>query len=106
MKRLLLIAITAIAFTGCTKDDKNTGTSGGSDMGTIQFINNSNNPYRVYLNNNEIAEQKGNTSFSKSVSTGFYKVTVSQVSGYLVYPTVKNYEFNVAKGANEIVSYP
>lgn len=108
MKKLLLIVAAVIAISGCIdKEDTNvTPVQSQPTTGTIQFINNSQNPYDVFVDGTHVFQQSGKTTRDHSVSAGSHKVKVQQVSGYVLYPTVKEYEPNVTASENIVVSYP
>ncbi|MCX6172276.1 MAG: hypothetical protein NT048_05490 [Flavobacterium sp.] len=63
-----------------------------SDKGILTFNNNSSNPYKVYVNNVlKITNLAGNSTDSYFYSPGNYSIRVEQISGYLLYPTIKTY---------------
>ncbi len=47
----------------------------------------------------------GKQSVTKTVEEGYYNVHVKQQSGYLLYPTEKDYEFYVKENKTSIVSF-
>ena len=105
MKKIyfLLTVVICILFAGCRYTGINTPVS----YGTIQFVNNHSDPYLVKVRGNTSFEysQKGNSSKTYKVEVGYYNVHVEQQSGYLLYPTEKDYEFYVKESKNTIVSY-
>lgn len=108
MKKYLLLAASVMVFTACQKETPQPTTPAPDPCptGTIQFINNSNNPYDVYLNNTFQFTQNGRTSRDWTVDKGFYKATVKQKSGYLISPTIQDYEGTIDGCDKNIVSYP
>lgn len=75
--------------------------------GSIQAINNSSNPYNVYVNGALQFTQSGGTSHTiTNVSPGYYTIRVLQQSGYIVYPTDETFNGNVTAGNTLIISYP
>lgn len=105
MKKLLIVLLAAITISACTKDDS-TEPSKSCETGTVQFINNSTNPYKVYVDNEYITSQDSKSSFKRELPKGFHKVTVEQISGYLFTPTIQDYEFTISGCDEKIVSYP
>lgn len=78
-----------------------------SPTGTIKLINNSNNSYRVYLNDSNCCDMLGKTTKYLSHKTiGAYIVKVVQLDGYLFYPTEKIYNSNLSSGDTLTVSFP
>lgn len=102
----------AMLFSSCNKDSGGTGYSGGgngsSDIckGTIQFINNSTNPYTVSVSGYGSFTLKGNHYIKKQYDKGSYIVNVKQNSGYLLYPTEENYTVRLGCEEEAVVSFP
>jgi hypothetical protein len=74
--------------------------------GLIKFINNSSNPYDVYVNGVLVHEMGGNSVESDYHIEGTYTIRVLQVSGYLFTPTDKSYNGNVVCGGTLNVGFP
>jgi len=56
--------------------------------GAIEFINNSSNPYHVYINGSFSFDLAGGyTQTIYDLATGYYVVRVLQISGYVISPT-------------------
>lgn len=99
----ILFFLIGMMMVGCSSDSPLVI----KQYGTIQCINNNSDPYIVTI--------KGNTSLSftlearksitKSVEVGYYDVHVKQKSGYLFYPTEKDYEFYVQDNQNHVISF-
>ena len=98
---MLIALLTIVVFSfGC-------GGSEESNKGTLQFINNSNNPYSVDINSGDdtfIMDGKSSREITKEA--GFYKVDVKQLSGYILYPTEKSYTGTLKKSDKLIFSFP
>lgn len=106
MKKLLLPVFAAIIFAGCAKEPTATPKAPVCETGTLQFVNNSNHPYNVYVNGSFEFQQAGNTSREQDFTNGSYVIKVEQESGYLVYPTIKEYSGNLPGCGKVVVSYP
>jgi len=90
--------------TGYTGTRCETKVSAGK--GTIQFINNSTNPYDVYIAAVFQTTLEGRHSISYTIDEGSYTCRVIQKSGYLTYPTDQSYPVVVVKGGSQVVSFP
>ena len=110
MKNLITILMLAVfAFSGCKKTttpSPSTPTTPSATTNTIQLINNSANPYDIYINAAYKTRQSGGTSITFTYSFGSYAIEVRQASGYVLYPTVKNYSGTLSATNNIIISYP
>lgn len=116
MKRIILVLLMVAAmFASCKKSDSNNVTPGGGSgggggttvtTGTIQFVNNSTNPYKCYISGTLVAVLSGgyNQTFTKAFGT--YSCEVIQSSGYVLYPTDKTYSATVSASANAVISFP
>ncbi len=110
MKKLLYFIVLCTMTFGLTNCSKNGSTSRGEEptsKGTIQLLNTTNDPYYVTINGNTSLSftQQGNTSVKKEVEVGYYNIKVKQQSGYLFYPTEKEWSGNVKAGQSQIISY-
>ena len=76
--------------------------------GAIEFINNSLNPYRVYINGSFAFDLDGGYSQTMyDLSTGNYVVRVLQLSGYAIYPTDISWEsYFLACGVTAQYAFP
>ena len=79
-----------------------------TSTGTLKFISNSTNPYKIYLDGNIIFSSfpGGATDYEYFVPTGFHTIRVLQLSGYLLAPTDKTYTGTVTCGANLVTTFP
>ena len=78
-----------------------------TSTGTISIINNSSNPYEIYVNGNDYVRLEGNHNIKlNNVKAGSYSIRVLQLSGYILSPTDKTYTVNVDCGSNPTVSFP
>jgi hypothetical protein len=103
MKNVLQIIIFCfIAATfSCKKD-------AAKPTGSIMLVNNSANPYDVYVNGKlEIDDMAGSSATSLTLKpVGYYSVRVIQVSGYAFYPTDLTYNGDLADQGTLVVSFP
>ena len=101
MKKNLFIicALLCCVLMGCSNSSIQTGR--------IQFINNHSDPYKVVVKGNTSLQfvQSANTNVYKVVEVGYYNVKVTQQSGYILYPTEKEYNFYVKENQSSVVSY-
>lgn len=117
MKNIIITLLLAVfAISGCTKKE----TAGPSTTttpttpttptapttGTLQLINNSTHTYDVYINGGYKVRQGGKTSIEYTYSFGTYSVEVKQITGYILYPTVKTYSGSITSSSDLIISYP
>jgi len=57
------------------------------EHGSINLINFSTNPYRIYFNDVEKFDMPGKSASELITAAAFYKIRALQLSGYLVFPT-------------------
>lgn len=76
--------------------------------GTLVFKNTSPNPYKVELNGNTLySNMNGGTSNTRYYApTGDYTIKVTQLSGYLISPTVKSYTGTLSCGSTLSTTFP
>jgi hypothetical protein len=84
----LLLCSLALAL-GCSKDEFGTGS--------VKFINKSTNPYKLSINGASKGEISGNSSKIIDLDVGTYTLKAEQVSGYILFPTVKDGEITVRR---------
>lgn len=106
MKTLSLLIAAAIVLSGCSKENTTVTPTTSSNTGTIKFVNQSNNPYYIFVDGASKGEMSGNSSKDFTVSYGLYKCRVLQKSGYALYPTDKSYSGEVKQGQNIVVTFP
>lgn len=83
-----LFFLSTLLSTSCNQEDD-------CFMGTVRFTNTSNNPYRIYLNGDYEMQLPGNTFTEIELIEGSYNLKAEQVSGYILYPTVKQTELHI-----------
>ncbi|MBO4614846.1 MAG: hypothetical protein J5709_06990 [Bacteroidales bacterium] len=113
---IVLIVTISCVFTSCERDDGEYPIGGGGNNGygidipicngTIEFVNNSKNPYTVDVSGYGSFIISGNHYANKSYEPGTYSIKVTQNSGYLFYPTEETYQVNVSCGSHDVVSFP
>ena len=108
MKKVFLaIAVCFLIFVSCDSDSGN-NSWGNSTVceGTIEFINNSTNPYTVSVSGYGSFVLGGKKYTERSYEKGSYSIYVKQNSGYLFYPTEETYTVRVSCGSYNVVSFP
>jgi hypothetical protein len=58
-----------------------------NNTATIVVANLSNNPYRIFINNEDRGMQAGQTEATYTVPAAFIQLRSVQLSGYLLYPS-------------------
>lgn len=74
--------------------------------GQIDFENNSDNSYRIYINDEPLYDLPGKKYLLKNIQTGTYTIRLLQLDGYLFYPTELIYEVNISCGNIAIINFP
>ena len=97
----LISCALSIASLSCKKES-------AKPTGSIMLVNNSSNPYDVFVNGKlEIDDMPGGSARELSAkAVGYYSVHVVQVSGYVFYPTELTYSGNVSDQSTLVVSFP
>lgn len=101
---LALLALLSSFFVSCKDDIINPDQV--STTGTVSFINNSSNPYNIFINDSYEFQMNGESYRDRTMSVGYYIIRVEQVSGYVLYPTVQTYSVNLSADGKEVVSFP
>ena len=105
---LLVVALCGLIITSCSdRNSPNASQQSTKKYGYIQVLNNSSDPYTISIKGNTSMSftLNGKQSVTKTVEVGYYNVHVRQQSGYLLYPTEKDYEFYVKENKTSIVSF-
>jgi hypothetical protein len=101
MKKVLLIAVLITSLLSCSKEKENPPT------GQLTFINNSNNPYKVFVNDQVvISMQPGKTTQSVYYKAGEVNIKVLQLEGYVLYPTEKTFKGKLVANTTMKTTYP
>ena len=72
----------------------------------LELTNGSSDPYNVYVNNKFILVVAGKKKETIAAPAGFAKITVEQKSGYILYPTVKEYESTISACESHYLVFP
>jgi hypothetical protein len=98
---------TSTSTSALTNGITNTVSVQLKSMGLLKFVNNSTNPYYIYINgvvqSNAI---EGNSIAEVNAPTGNYTIRVLQKSGYLVSPTDKSYTGSLLCGNTLSTTFP
>ncbi len=100
MKKLFLIFVLTLSLSSiysCEKEDE----SNDRESYELRFTNTSSNPYTVEVDGTT-SSLSGKTFKNYDLEQGTYSWKVTQESGYLIYPTVKEGTVNLT-GDREIV---
>jgi len=93
--------------TNLTSNVTNTANVILTSTGTIRFVNNSSNPYEIFINGSSQGEMVGgSTADFIYMPIGSYSFRVLQKSGYAVYPTDETYNGDLTCGGALTVSFP
>ena len=90
----LLFLICIALLCSCNKEDECLDA-------TVRFTNNSSNPYNLFIDGVFQKEISGNTFFELDLLEGQHTASVEQVSGFILFPTIKETTLNVF-GCQEI----
>ena len=100
------LIIVAVALFGCKKPLTECQQE---NIGYMAFENNSKDAYDIFINNSYLMQMPGN-SYTKHYNPfpagKAYKIVVQQVSGYIVYPTVKTYNITLNQCDQKDVIFP
>lgn len=104
MKLLQALAIiTACIFLSCSKSS----TPAPIPKGTLVFVNQSAYPYQVVVNGKIISDfQPGQTTHTVQYNAGSVSITVTQMEGYILYPTQKTFTGTLKAGGTLATAYP
>ena len=79
---ILMIFLTMLPFIACKKEAPCT-------TGTVRFTSTSANPYNLYIDGVFKKQIPGNTFSELELTEGSHQVKVEQVSGFILFPTIK-----------------
>lgn len=77
----LLLALVSLVGLSCNNEDD-------CMTGTVRFINTSDNPYNLYIDDQFQLRIEGNSSEVLDLLEGESKGRVEQVSGFVLFPTI------------------
>ncbi|HRD82098.1 MAG TPA: hypothetical protein PLL53_15170 [Saprospiraceae bacterium] len=93
---LLFMGIALLTGTGCDKEE----------IGSVKFSNTSTNPYQLIINGESRGEFSGGSWRIFELKAGYYELRAEQVSGFILFPTVKTGEIWVKDGDYLEWSFP
>ncbi len=99
MKRILLGMCFALSFAACDESSTCSETE-------LQFVNNSNNPYTVYIDGSSRGTLNGKASVSYKVTVGSHIARVLQNSGFAFTTTDQSYTITLSCDETGVVSFP
>lgn len=102
MKKLIVFCsiLLTVCF-GCSKDSSST-----CEDAIVIFVSNSNNPYRLDIDNKFVTNIMGQETFTTKVSAGSKVFKATQISGYVVYPTIKEELVKIECGVSVNWKFP
>ena len=92
---LLLLFCFALLL-GCTKDD----------TGTLKIRNNSTDTYKISINGASKGEFSSKEWRNFYLDAGSYTLKAEQVTGFILFPTIKNGQINLSSGESLEWSFP
>jgi len=107
---IYLVIFLSLFVLGCQKTEETIDCQKKSE-GTIRLKNTSNDPYLVEITTNGTANKvtltiDANTSGSQNYGSGNVQIVATQKSGYLLTPTVRNFNSTLATCGEYSVSFP
>lgn len=98
------------AFAACEAninvDDDNTSVNVGIGVGTLKVTSTSSNPYKIEIDGDYAGIINGHDTKTWKKNKGTYSVRVIQQSGYVLYPTDKNYVAVIKSNETTIITFP
>jgi hypothetical protein len=78
-----------------------------NDFGAIKLINTSSNPYNLYVDGKFLTTINGRYEQTINLKSGSHRLKCEQVSGYVLYPTVKEVNVNTTRcSENQFWRFP
>ena len=88
-------------------NDNNVITTMLGKTGTLQMVNNSSNPYKVYINAVEVFTMNGGSvKYFYYIPEGLPTVRVLQLTGYILYPTDETFYPGITCGNVTTQTFP
>lgn len=110
MKKLILPVFIALVLISCESQVEDNRTECQKEnIGYVKFNNNSSNPYDIFINDVYYKQQPGNSISSTWIKFDAgvaYTIKVQQAAGYIIYPTVKTYNFTMNQCDEKTISFP
>jgi len=112
-KYLSFAVITALfvaIFFSCKPEEPDNRTAcQKKNVGYMAFQNKSNDAYDIFINNEYFKQQPGNSymqQYAEFPAGRAYVIKVQQVSGYILYPTVKTYNVTLNQCDQKNIVFP
>ena len=104
MKKVLIAIIAVVMLISCEKEE-NKPECEINNTGTLQIINDENDPYRVYIDNQLYITLLPNTHITFSLSEGKHPIKIIQDDGYcwVCNPSEKDYEISIYSCQEELI---
>jgi len=83
--KILFLTLIIVSLLACSKDETE-----GCTKAQVRFTCISNNPYSLYIDGVYKTQVNGNSFVNYYLSEGNHTYKAEQVSGYILYPTVRN----------------
>ena len=87
---MMSLILSSVMFFSCSKDSIDNCLTG-----TVRFTNTSSNPYDLWVDGTYQFRLSGNTFRELDLTEGQHNAQVEQVSGYILYPTIKETTLSV-----------
>lgn len=101
MIKYILILALCLGLASCEKETPQITT------GEISFVNSSAHPYSLHLNGALQANIYAGKFYDiKQAPAGSYSYKLTQLSGYILYPTILNGSFTLDPGKKAVVTFP
>jgi len=101
MRNLLIALYALFIFSGCTQLSPPV-----DHRGIIQFVNNSNDNYEMWIQKSYIGIIQPRKSMEYRQSSGTKEIEVKQVNGYLLIPTKRKWVVSITEDQSQIVTFP
>ena len=96
--KVLLFTCFILLF-ACGKDENESN-------GSIRLTSNSSNTYQVEINNNNRGTISGMSFSDYSLAPGSYEIVLTQLEGFVLYPTVVTYNTSLTAGEKQEFLFP
>lgn len=106
MKLKILAFLFSLVLISCSKDDDDGGGGNPCTTADVRIVNNSSNPYYLYVNGSYNSSMQGNTFTDLTLNEGSYNFKVEQISGFLFYPTIKEWSINLVGCQDRTLTFP
>jgi hypothetical protein len=94
MKKLALSLFSLIIFTACETTFQ------------LEFTNGSSDTYELYINDEYQQDVEGKKKVTYTIPEGYWSAKVVQKTGYIFYPTIKEYSGTCDAGESYYIVFP